>query len=853
MEYYGKEADAVLNLLATSPKGLRDEEAQRRLQEYGPNSLVEHQRINPWMIFFRQFRNLVVYILLGATLLSFIVREYLDAYVILSILFFNAILGFFQEYKAERAVELLRKLTTLKTKVIRHGQTLFIPSAELVPGDIVVLEAGDKVNADMRVLQANNLQTDEAALTGESLPCSKVVPALKGTVDLAERKNMLFSGTSVVRGTGMAVVVATGMKTELGKIALMVQSVEEGETPLQQKLGQVGKFLGYLVMGICAVVFVIGLWRTLPLVETLLTATSLAVAAIPEGLPAVVTICLALSVQRMIKRNALVKKLKSIETLGSITVICSDKTGTLTKNEMTVKKMYVNQKVYEVTGDGYNKEGVFLREGKKTDADSFLVLLDIAASCNNATEETGDPTERALLFASLKGGVTKRARQGEIPFDSDTKFMATTHGEVMYYKGAPEVILEMCDSIHVDGKTRRILDKDRTMIEQINKQMADEALRVLAMAYKKKNQMFFVGLMGMIDPPKEGVKEALELCEQAGIRALMITGDHPLTAAAIARQVGLKGEVMTGKELDELDDDHLREYVRTRSIFARTTSEHKVRILSALQRNGEIVAMTGDGVNDAPAVKKADVGVAMSQKGTDVTRDTADMVLVDDNFSSIVAAIEQGRVVYDNIKKFVNYLLSANAAEVGVILVAMLAGLPLPLLPLQILWVNLMTDSWPALALGVDKAEGDVMKRAPRSPRESIFKSLSGSFIFTGVMGTVVILGMFEWAEDLFNIDTARTVALTTMILFELFRAYSCKNTQPFGALFNNFWLNVAALVSLGLHLVLLYTPLSVAFHVVPLGFDLWWKIILISSSGFFVLEFWKILTVKKERREMAF
>ncbi len=847
MEYYTKEVTEVLHLQATSERGLASSEASLRLQEYGKNVITDDHKIHPITIFFRQFNSIVVYILLLAAVISFVVKEFLDAYTIIAILLFNAVLGFIQEYKAERAVELLRKLTSLKTKVVRSGKLAMIPSADLVPGDIVVFEAGDKICADMRIIEANNLQVDEASLTGESRPVGKFIDAMKGIIDLAERKNMAFSGTAVVRGTGLGVVVSTGMKTELGKIARMVQSVEEAETPLQKKLGEVGSFLGYLVIGICIAVFGMGLWRNLEIIETLLTAISLAVAAIPEGLPAVVTVCLALSVQHMIKRNALVKRLRSIETLGSITTICSDKTGTLTKNEMTVKKIYVNHKSYEVTGDGYNTEGRFISDVEVVDPSNFSRLLDIAVSCNNATEEFGDPTERALLFAALKGDVHKRERDNEIPFDSDAKFMATFHGNIGFYKGAVEVILGMCHFIDIEGKTRRLLEKDVKKIEVVNQQMADDALRVLAMAYKKGESMYFVGLMGMIDPPKDGVAEALGLCEQAGIRAIMITGDHPSTAAAIAKQVGMHGEVMTGKELDDTDDDHLREYVRTRSIFARTTSEHKVRILSALQRNGEIVAMTGDGVNDAPAVKKADVGVAMSMRGTDVTRDTADMVLTDDNFSSIVSAIEQGRIVYDNIRKFVNYLLSANAVEVGVIVISMLLGMPLPLLPLQILWVNLMTDSWPALALGIGKAEEDVMKRKPRHPKESIFRGLTGDFIITGILGTLVVLGIFVWAEGVMELAEARTVALSTLITFELFRAYSCKNTKAFGSIFSNKWLNLSVILSILLQVLIIYSPLHIAFKLVPIGFSEWWKIILFSSTGFFFLEFWKIIKFRKE------
>ncbi|MEK6861833.1 MAG: HAD-IC family P-type ATPase, partial [Nanoarchaeota archaeon] len=728
MTYHSLDIKEVLRLKNTSFNGLNEEEATRRLKEYGENKLKEEKKIHPVTILLRQFNEVVIYILLFAAAISFFLKENLDGYVILAILVFNAILGFVQEYKAERSVELLRKLTSLKTKVIRNGIIKEILTSELIPGDIVYIEAGDKVPADLRIVEAKNLQTNEAALTGESLPCSKQINPIGKDVDLAERSNMLYSGTIVVRGVGKAVVVETGMNTEIGKIAQLVSEVKEGKTPLQVKLSDLGKFLGLITAVICLMIFGIGLMRNLGFFQMLLTAISLAVAAVPEGLPAVVTICLALSVQKMIKKNALIKKLKSIETLGDVTVIASDKTGTLTKNEMTVRKIFVNNKIVEVTGYGYNKEGEFYYDGKKINPKEFLKLLDIAATCNNATETTGDPTEMALLFAALKGDGSRLERIDEIPFDSDKKYMATIHRGFECYKGAPEVILDMCNYIEVDGKVRRLLDRDRKKILDTNHKFAEEALRVLAMAYKKGKDMYFVGMMGMIDPPKEGVKEAIALCGRAGIRSVMITGDHPMTAKAIAHQIGMDGKIFTGKELDVIDDEKLKEFVKEYDIYARTSSYHKVRILKALQANGEIVAMTGDGINDAPALKKADVGVAMSLRGTDVARDAAEMVLIDDNYSSIVNAIEQGRIVYDNIKKFVHYLISANTAEIGVILFSMVFALPLPLLPIHLLWINLMTDSWPALALGVDKPDSDVMRRKPRDPKESIFNNMKGKY-----------------------------------------------------------------------------------------------------------------------------
>ncbi len=850
MTYHSLAVQEVLRLKDTSVNGLTDVEAEQRLKRHGENKLREERRIHPIQIFFRQFNEIVIYILLFAALVSFFLREYLDAYVILGIIVFDAILGFVQEYKAERAVELLKKLTTLKAKVIRNGVVREIPSNLLVPGDVVFLEAGDKVPADIRIFEARNLQTSEASLTGESQPCTKQIGPINKDVELAERNNMMYSSTIVVRGTGKGIVVETGMDTEVGKIASLIQEVKETKTPLQVKLAQLGRFLGVLVLLIAALVFAIGVLKGLGIYEMLLTSISLAVAAVPEGLPAVVTICLALSVQTMIRSNALVKKLKSIETLGDITVICSDKTGTLTKNEMTVRKIYVNNSVIETTGYGYNADGEFYKDGERVDPKEFQLLLEIAMTCNNATKTVGDPTEMALLYAALKGGADRLERVDEIPFDADKKYMATVHKGFSYYKGAVEIILDMCKYINIGGKTRRLLPKDREKILKVNQQLAEEALRVLAMAYEKHGEMHFVGLMGMIDPPKDNVKEAIELCKLAGIRSMMITGDHPLTAKAIAHQVGLDGRIVIGKELDVMTDEELHVAVKDCSIFARTSSSHKVRILKALQANGEIVAMTGDGINDAPALKRADVGVAMSLKGTDVSRDAAEMVLLDDNFATIVNAVKNGRVVYDNIRKFVDYLLCANTVEVGVIIVSLIIGLPLPLLAVHLLWVNLMTDSWPALALGIDTPAEDVMRRKPRSVRERITSGMTGNIIVTGIIGTVIVLALFYYNVD--DLPKARTVAFSTLILFELFRAYSSRSQKAFALnFFSNRWLNLAALVSIGLQALVIYTPLHIAFKVVPLMVQDWAYVVLLASAGFFGLELFKLF--KRKSATQAF
>ena len=849
MFYHDKTAKEALDLTATHEYGLTTEEANTRIQEYGPNELKKEKKDGPIKIFLRQFHDVLIYILIAATIVSYLLNERVDAYIILVILIFNAVFGFVQEYKAEKAIELLRKLTTLNTKVIRDNKQIEIPSSQIVPGDIIVLESGDKIPADLRIIELNNLQTDEAALTGESNPVTKKIDAIAKSASLADRKNMLFSGTSIVRGTGKAVVVSTGMGTELGKIAYMVQKAEKQETPLQKKLKEFGKFIGYITILVSILVFIIGVIRGMDLFEIFLTAIALAVAAVPEGLPAVVTVCLALGVQRMVKRNTLIRRLSSIETLGCITVICSDKTGTMTKNEMTVTNCYSNHNFYNITGKGYNNLGEFTDDSNKkiNPEELFPQMLEVAATCNNATEDSGDPTERALLFAALKGKAKKLKRKGEIPFDSDTKFMATNHDGFDYYKGAPEIILEMCSNIIINNQKRRILPKDKEKILEANKKLASSALRVLAMAVKEGKEMYFLGLMGMIDPPKEGVKESLEKCQTAGIRPVMITGDHPMTAKAVAEQIGMDGNEIAGPELEKLDDEELKEKVINYSIYARVTSTQKVRILKALQSRNEIVAMTGDGVNDAPAIKSSDVGVAMSLKGTDIARDASDMVLTDDHFSSIVNAIEEGRVIYDNIKKFVRYLLAANMSEIGVILIAMIAGLPLPLLPLQILWINLMTDSWPALALGLDPPDKDIMQRKPRSTNENIMQDLKSFIIIVGIVGTIITLGVFFWANNInHELVKARTLALTTLMVFEMFVVYSVKSPKPFTHMFNNKWLNRAVVLSISLQLLVIYSPLNTLFQLTPLALIDWLPIIGAGLIGFLSVELFKHIQYKK-------
>ncbi len=846
MEYYSSSKEEVINLLKSSPEGLTEKEAQSRLEKYGQNKLKEKKELSSVKIFIRQFHDPLIYILIAATIISFIVKENIDAYVILTILILNAVFGFIQEYKAEKSIQLLKKLTSLKSNVIRQGKIKEIFSTEIVPGDILIIEEGTKIPADLRILESYNLHVNEASLTGESNPVTKNLEIINKVVQIADQTNMLFSGTTVTSGRGKAIATKTGMETELGKIATLVTKVKPVKTPLQKRLTEFSKWLGIATLAICAVIFVIGLVRGIDIIEILLTAISLAVAAVPEGLPAVVTISLAISVRRMIKRKSLIKRLKAVETLGSITVICSDKTGTLTKNEMTATKLYVNKKIIDVTGTGYNVEGNFLYQNKKIDPKELKLALEISISCNNATENYGDPTELALFYAAKKANISRTERKDEIPFDSDKKFMATIHEGFSYYKGAPEVILKKCTHIINKNIIKKITKQDIQEILKINENLAEQALRVLALAYKKNNKFIFVGLAGMIDPPRKEVKHALNLCKTAGIRSIMITGDHPITAKAIAQQIGFDNnlKIITGSDLDKLNDKELKEAVKDTSIYARTTSTHKLRILSAIQSNHEIVAMTGDGINDAPAIKKADVGVAMAIKGTDVTRDTADMVLTDDNFSSIVNAVEEGRIVYDNIKKFIKFLLGANLAEVLTILIALILKFPLPLIAIQLLWLNLITDSLPALALGVTPPEQNVMTRPPRKPKESFFKDIKIFIILAGILGTIITLTpFFIYLKT--GLESARTIALTALVISELIFVFSCQSSLPFNKLFRNKWLVIAVISALVMHLLVIYTPLNIFFHLTPIPLAIWIFIILISSSMFFIMEIRKFFVTE--------
>ena len=842
--YYQKEVKEVLRELNSSEKGLTEIEAKKRLEKYGKNVLQRKHKISKLKIFLKQFINPLVIILIISTFIVFMLKEFLDGFAILIIVFLNAILGFVQEYKAERSIELLRKLSTPNSRVIREGKEKIISSEFLVPGDVIVFETGDKINVDGRLLEVFNLGLDESVLTGESTSVNKQINAIKGGIIISDQSNMVFSGTLVVDGKGKAIVTNTGMKTEIGKIAKLVQETNVEETQLQKKLKKLGSNLGIISLLIAVVVFFLGLSKGLAIIDLFKTAISLAIAVIPEGLPAVITISLAIGVQRMLKKKALIRKLHAVETLGSVQVICTDKTGTLTKNEMTVTDLFVNSEEVKVTGKGYDAKGDFLLNNKKISAKEFTNLINIAVGCNNASlPDLGDPTEIALLVLGKKAKVSEfKGRIDEEQFTSEKKYMSVTYErgkeKIKLIKGAPEVVIKFCEHIEVNSRIIKLNLKEKEFILKKNSEMASRALRVLGLAYEKNKKIVFVGLVGMIDPARKEVKDAIRIANEAGIRVIMITGDHKETALAISKEVGIKGSAISGEEIDKYD---INDYIDHINIYARVSAEHKVRILEELQKRGNIVGMTGDGINDAPALKKADIGIAMNKKGTDVARDASDMILVDDNFASIVNAVKEGRIIYDNIKKFVRYLLSANLGEVFIILFSLILSLPLPLLPLQILWVNLVTDGLPALALGIDEPTDDVMKRKPRNKNENILKNSFWFILMAGIIGMILVLFLFYNNME-FGLDRARTIALTTLILFELLLVFTIRGEK---FMFNNqvnkyVWLAVVS--SLALHLIIMYTPLSLFFKLVPLNFNEWLRIGALSLIGVILFEIMKII-----------
>ncbi len=867
--------------LETSPRlGLTAAEAEARLRRFGPNALAQVGRRRGVKIFLSQFTDFLVLVLVGACIVSAFLGEYVDAAAIFAIVILNGILGFVQEFRAEKSLQALREMAAPKAAVVRDGREKIVDTRDVVAGDLVRLRAGDRVPADLRLVEGYNLLVNEAALTGESLAVEKEAAGeLDDDMPLADRRNMAYTGTVVTYGRGDGLVIATGMATELGRIAALVQEVEREETPLQRRLAKLGKFLVWAVLALCGVVFVAGLARGLPAHGMFLTAVSLAVAAIPEGLPAVVTIALAIGVQRMVRRHALIRRLSSVETLGSTSVICTDKTGTLTENRMVARRAYVNG-----------------REVVRPDApDDLKELLATALLCTNdfiSAAKTGDfsfggersnPTEAALVAAALDAGVDARALasrykfQAEVPFDSQRKRMTAVFGgdgsRLAVVKGAPEIVLELCTAAREGDGERPLTAQSRAAVQDANAALAGRGLRVIAVATRlvdddevvsaeMERDLTFRGYVAIEDPPRPEVYEAVRKCRLAHVTPIMVTGDHRATAAAIAAEVGILdegGTVLTGRELDELSDEGLIDELEDARVLARVTPEHKLRIVRALRARGAVVAMTGDGVNDAPALKEADIGVAMGITGTDVSKEASDMVLTDDNFATIVAAVEEGRSIYANIKKFVHFLLSCNASELLVMIVATLAGWPLPLVPIQILWVNLITDGAPALALGVDPAEAGLLLKPPRPKGAFLFDAhdlrlipLQGLVIAAATLGSYLMV-LYGFGEGL---ATARTFAFSVLTLSQLVHALNCRSqTRSFFALgpFSNPWLLCAVGFSLLLHLGVIYVPfLQPIFHTVSLSARDWGLMLAFSASPLVFMEIYKPLyaLAKRIRRE---
>lgn len=861
--------------------GLSEKEAEKKYKKHGPNVLTEKKKISPFKILIEQFSDFMVLILIASTLVSAFMGEITEAITIITIVVVNAVLGFVQEYRTERTMEALKGLAAPTARVIRDGRMVEIPAEKIVPGDLVLLETGDRIPADAALIEAMGLFVDESLLTGESVPVEKMVD-MEGrkNANTDDKNSSVYMGTIITSGRAKAIVCSTGMMTEMGKIADMIQNIETEETPLQRRLDSLGKYIVYGCLIICAIVSITGILRGEMLFTMLLAGISLAVAAVPEGLPAIVTIALALGVQRMLKRNALIRKLPAVETLGCASVICSDKTGTLTENKMTVRKIYSGGGYAEVKGSALSSEGEFIsskREINPLDNNSLKLTLEIGVLCNNASmvrlddshkaiskiksmftrqekwELSGDPTEAALLVAGAKGGLTQESlnesyfRIDELPFDSDRKCMSVIcdnhKGETFVFtKGAPDVIIEKCTKIYT---SKGIVDLDEAGAKRIlkaNDDLAMEALRVLGVAYKRLNSrsykhsevekdLVFVGLIGMIDPPRREALDAVRKCRLAGIKPVMITGDHKITAAAIARELNIAQEgerVLTGAELEQMDDRKLQSIAGEVSVYARVSPKHKLRIVKALKKLGHIVAMTGDGVNDAPAIKEADIGVAMGITGTDVTKEASSMILMDDNFATIVAAVEEGRVIYNNIRKFIRYMLSCNIGEVLTMFIGMLLGLPLPLLPIQILWVNLVTDGLPAIALGLDPAEKDIMMRPPRGAKENIFSNgLLHLILFRGVLIGLSTLAVFaSILHFTSNVEVARTAAFVTLVMTQLIHVFECKSERKniFEVpLLNNIPLVLSVVCSLIMILGVVYVPVfQGVFKTVPLTYNDW-------------------------------
>ncbi|HBZ77930.1 MAG TPA: calcium-translocating P-type ATPase, SERCA-type [Clostridiales bacterium] len=909
---FSKETESVIKELQTDIKaGLTKTEADKRLAKYGPNSLGEEKKVPLWKRFLGQFADAMVLILIGAAVLSAImaIKEggfsgWIDVIVILAIVIINAILGVYQEGKADEAIAALKKMSSPQAKVIRDNMQQMIDSDKLVPGDIVVLDAGDLVAADIRLTEASSMKVEEASLTGESVPVDKdATVVLEEDCGIGDRKNMLYMGTAVTYGRGRGIVVETGANTELGKIASRLSSIDNEETPLQKNLTKLGKILGIVCVAICLIVFAVDVFaQGEPWEEALMTAVSLAVAAIPEGLAAVVTIVLALGMTKMASKNAIVRRLLAVETLGCVDVICTDKTGTLTQNEMTVRKVFDGEKSFDVTGIGYAPEGQIQDENEtKITPDAKLVrLLQACVLCSDAVTPKGedgryscigDPTEAALVALGAKSGLPKEEtnklypRIAELPFDSDRKMMTTYHPNIIpgsivsFTKGAPDIVLDRCTEYFDGQKNVPMTDEIRKRIAETNHGYATKALRVLAFAYRSfegkteidadfahEADMCFIGLVGMIDPARTEVKDAMAICREAGIRAVMITGDYKDTAVAIANDLGMMDEnsgSLSGAELDKVSDEDFQTVCETTNVYARVSPDHKVRIVTALKKNDHIASMTGDGVNDAMALKSADIGVAMGITGTDVAKNSSDMILTDDNFATIVSAVEEGRVIYSNIRKFVGFLLSCNVGEILIIFLisliptSLITGIGTPLTAIQLLWLNLVTDSFPALALGREKGEPDIMKQPPRRKSESIINKsmkiniLVQSLAIFAAVFTSFVLGLTVFFKDEpVPIEGARTMAFATLILAELFRAYGARSERisvfKLGV-FSNKFMNISVAGSIALLMAVIYIPgVNGIFDNIALNPVLWIPIVLLALIPFTASEIHKMIKNRK-------
>jgi Ca2+-transporting ATPase len=867
--------EEVLKTLESGSYGLSEEQARERLEKYGRNELREKGRV-PWpVVLLRQLASPLIYILLAAAAIVLIIlQKPTDAAVIMAVVVTNSIIGFVQEHKAERAMEALKRLAVPKAKVLRGGGVAEIPAYDLVPGDVILLEAGDKIPADARILEAANLSVDESILTGESVPVQKFVAPIEGEAIVADMGNMVHQGCALVNGRGVAVVTATGMNTEIGKITAQVQETKPPATPLQRNVARLGRYIGGLVLGIVLALIGLGISRGYGFEDIFTLGIAAAVSLIPEGLPVMVTVVLALGMRRMAKRNALIRKLAAVETMGAVTVICSDKTGTLTESEMTLREIYLDGRQIEITGGGYQPEGEFREEGRtlepKKDEDLFLVLK-ISALCNDSTLQRengryrllGDPTEGALLVAALKGGLSlenlkkEKPRLAELPFSSEKRYMATLHPlrdgkAIAYVKGAVDRVLEMSRFFQQKGTSQEMNPEKKREIEEINQKMASKALRVMALAYMEcpaypeqlctdhlQGALTFVGLTGMIDPPRKEAKEAVAACNGAGIKVVMITGDQKRTAEAIGQELGLPpGEALTGLEIEKMGDDEFKAMVEKISVFARVEPLHKLRIVEALKAKGHTIAMTGDGVNDGPALRSADIGIAMGIKGTDVAREASDMVLTDDNFASIVAAVEEGRVIFGNIRRSVFYLLSTSMGELFTWTFALLAGIPLPVVAVQILWINLVTDGVCTIPLGLEPKHSNVLEEPPRRVKAGIvYGGMLLRIAFVAIFMSVGTFFIFKWELPRVGLEEARTIAFCILVAFQWFNALNARSDQQSLfrlGLFTNPWLLGGIGLAVVLQLVIIYTPLLQGlFYTVSLGRDDWGLVILVAGSIF--------------------